>query len=260
MAVIIILALLVGCLIWLRAAKKPRYSVTITHSTHDTSNLDSPQWDTAAEYAPSDPKPVAALLLLTYRDGNGQGTERQVQVRECDTLNPAGYLTGICQLRGAFRTFRIDRVERAVDMETGEIIENIPAWAQTRYLESPAYAIEQLLSTAADAMRALLYIGKADGRFTKKEKEIFLTYCQAKSGATHITQADLDRACAALPLPSMQSFKLICGRLAKLPQSERTAVLEACEQMVATEKKIAPEEAAALDYMRKRLTTGTEAP
>ena len=253
MEIIVALALTVGLYLWWKARKKPHTLVTITRDTADYANIDSPQWDTTAEYAPSNPKPVGGSLKLTYRDSAGQGTEREVQVRECDTLNPSGYLTGHCQLRDQFRTFRIDRIERAVDLETGEIVEDITAWALSRYQASPAFAMEELLNTAADALRALFYIGKADGRFTKKEKAVFLQYCQAQSGASHITLADIDRACATLPPPSMQAFRLICGRLAKLDAAARTAILDASEQMVATEKTISPEEAEALAYLRKRI-------
>lgn len=63
----------------------------------------------------------------------------------------------------------------------------------------------------------------------------------------------MQSACAALPLPSMQAFRLICGRLSKLDAVTRAAILEASEQMVATEKKVSPEEVEALAYLRKRI-------
>lgn len=251
MEFIALLLLFAGLYYFWKVQKKP--PIEVTQTTTRYADLDEQCWDVAAEYAPSDPKPVGGLLKLKYEDAEGRVTEREVQVRECDTTNPAGYLTGHCRLRNEFRTFRMDRIKRAIDMETGEVLDDLPAWALAHYEASPAYAMEELLSTATDALRALFYIGKADGRFTKKEKAVFLQYCQAQSGADHITLADIDRACASLPLPSMQAFKLICGRLAKLDTSNRNAVLEACELMVATEKKIAPEEAEALAYMRKRI-------
>lgn len=251
MEFIAFLLLIAGLYYFWKAQRKPRIKVMQTSTRY--ADLDEPRWDTAAKYAPSNPKPVGGLLKLAYEDGTGRATEREVQVRECDTLNSAGYLTGHCQLRDEFRTFRMDRIKQAIDMETGEVIHDLPAWAAARYKTSPAYAMEELLSTETDALRALFYIGKADGRFTKKEKAVFLQYCQAQSGANHITPADIDRACAALPLPSMQAFKLICGRLAKLDSPDRLSILDACEKMVATEKKISPEEAEALAYLRKRL-------
>ncbi len=251
MEFIALLLLVAGLYYFLRPSKKPRVATSPTVTRY--ADLDEQRWDEAAEYAPSDPKPVGGLLKLKYEDAEGKVTDREVQVRECDTTNPGGYLIGICQLRNDFRTFRIDRVKRAVDIETGEVLDNIPAWAMARYKASPTYAMDELLSTAADALRALFYIGKADGRFTKKEKAVFLQYCQAQSGANHISPADIDRACASLPLPSMQAFRLICGRLAKLDEAARIAIIEASEQMVATEKTVSPEEAEALAYMRKRI-------
>jgi len=256
MELIVLLLLVGGLCYWLMA--KGKSPATPVQTPPRYADLDEQRWDVAAEYAPSDPKPTGGLLKLTYKDANGQVTEREVRVRECDTLNPAGYLTAHCLLRDEFRTFRMNRIERAIDMETGEVIEDLPAWAMARYKASPAYAMEELLSTAADALRAMFYIAKADGRFTKKEKEVFLQYCQAHSGAAHLTLADIDRACATLPLPSMQAFKLICGRLAKLDPQDRETILDACERMIATEKTISPEEAAALAYLRKRIEAADE--
>lgn len=219
----------------------------------DEDPLDSPRWDSDVEYVPSTPRPVNARLKLKYRDVKGAATERIVQANECDTSNPQGYLIGFCEMRQAVRTFRLDRIAQAIDMETGEIIPNILAWAEVSYKSSPAYAVIQLLDNAADALRGLFYIGKADGRFTKKEKELFLAFCHKVSGDERITLKQIEEACTYLPMPSMQAYKLICGRLAKEVGADiRESILVTAEAMIATEKKVSPEEAEALSYMKKR--------
>lgn len=219
----------------------------------DDDPLDSTNWDSDIEYVQSNPRPVNARLKLKYRDVKGAATERIVQANECDVSNPQGYLIGFCEMRQAIRTFRLDRIAQAIDMETGEIIPNMLTWAESSYKTSPAYTVTQLLDNAADALRGLFYIGKADGRFTKKEKELFLAFCHKVSGDERITLKQIEEACIYLPMPSMQAYKLICGRLAKEVGADiRAAVLETAEAMIATEKKVSPEEAEALAYMKKR--------
>lgn len=219
--------------------------------------LDSDNWDTPSDLVPSNPRPIQATLRLSYRDADGIASERHVTVRECDTTNPAGYLIGHCQLRDAIRTFRMDRIKRAIDVETGEVIPSLTDYAAKKYAESPIAALDSLLADSADALRALFYIGKADGRFTTKEKLVFLAYCQQASGDERITLTQIEKACREIPVPTMQAFKLICGRLGKLEQVRRSAILQAAEDMIATEKTIAAEEAEALAYMKKRLNEAT---
>lgn len=217
--------------------------------------LDAPGWEADTPvFAPSMPRPIQARLKLTYRDSGGDLTDRTVDARECDTSDPAGYLIGHCHLRNAIRTFRLDRIQRAVDMETGEIIPDMTAYAARKYAESPIASLDGLLGEAADALRALFYVGKADGRFTAKEKRIFLEYCHATSGDARITQAHIDALCQQMDIPSQQAFKLICGRLAKQAEPFRQQVLLAAEAMVATEKTLSGNEAEALEYLRRRLS------
>ena len=57
---------------------------------------------------------------ITYTDAEGRSTERVIS-------NPTfiGPLVKcMCELRGATRTFRRDRVQSVIDMETGEILED----------------------------------------------------------------------------------------------------------------------------------------
>jgi len=68
-----------------------------------------------------------------------------------------------------------------------------------------------------------------------------------------LEMSDADRICVALELPSIQSFRLICGRLAKADEDERTRIIKTAEAMVATKKSPSKAELEAIDYMKKRL-------
>lgn len=224
-----------------------------TSAVQDVEPLDEVSWDDGLDYGPANPKPVSGRLEILYRDAQGERSRREVAVRECDIESASSYLMGICQLRGAYRTFRIDRVVRATDLETGEVVADLPGWAYRKYQDSPAFVIEKLLDESSDVLRALFYIGKADGRFTKKEKQVFLAYCTANLVDRALGIEDVDRICRQLDVPSKQAFKLICGRLGALGWSQRLAIITAADEMVATEKTIGAEEAEALAYLKKRL-------
>lgn len=69
-----------------------------------------------------DTVPFKANLHLAYRDSLGRRTERTVTVVEIGRSGDSEYLRGQCHLRGDSRTFRLDRIERCVDVATGELL------------------------------------------------------------------------------------------------------------------------------------------
>lgn len=249
---VIFLLLIVTYVIWSQQKTRPSSAKTSRSRGSDDDPLDDEGWEVPEGDTAHNPRPIEATVRLSYRDFEGARTERLVDVRECDTAAPDGLLIGFCHLRQAIRSFRLDRIHRAVDVETGEIIDDICAYAARKYAESPTASLDALFANTSDALRALFYIGKADGRFTAKEKQIFLRYCHAASGDDRITLQQIDNACRYLPIPSLPSFKLICGRLAKEGTDQRQALLDAAESMIGTEKTIDPQEAEAVAYLKKR--------
>lgn len=64
--------------------------------------------------------PIHASLRLTYADADGKETERDVVARLYE--QDRGSIVGHCKLRNAERTFRIDRMKKVVNLETGEVL------------------------------------------------------------------------------------------------------------------------------------------
>lgn len=259
-AVVAIFAVGLIVALWLSSGRKTS-KPSKNKQTGDLSEdpLDRDSWDDEEDYGPSIARPISATLSIQYRDAGGSVTERVVDVNECDIANPSGYLIGYCRTRSAIRTFRLDRVLKATDLETGEVIDNLNKFAEARYLESPRASIDKLLGAYSDALESLFYLGKADGRFTAKEKQVLLGFCQRATGDQRISSADIDRVCREMAVPTKQAFKLRVGRLAKLDETTRTLILSTASDMVATEKSIAVEEAEALAYFEKRLAVLTPA-
>lgn len=225
-----------------------------TRQVVDEEPLDADAWRQEGDFERFNPKSIAGKVELLYRDASGNTTKRQVLVKECDVANQNGYLIGFCEMRKAIRTFRIDRVAKAVDMETGEIIKSLPRWAESRYKETAAYAVDGLVEEASDGLKILFYIAKADGRFTKKEKAIFLDYCRSIGSSRPIELDDVDSICSGFSVPTKQVFRLLCAKLAQGSEDRRIALLHAAEGMVATEKTVSAEELEALRFLRSCLS------
>lgn len=237
------------------AAKKSDSPIVAFHVDYDEPE-DEPDWTTQEFKTAYRPRPVKAQIKIHYTDSKGETSERVVDVRECDTWAPDGYLNGFCHTRGAVRTFRLDRIESAIDVETGELIHNLNDYANKKYEESPIAAVDKLFETHSDALRVLFYIAKADGRFTAKEKDIYLDYCRSVHPDDRLNTQVIDSALKWVDIPSAHSYKVICGKLAKLDTQTKGAIIEAAEAMIATQKTISPEEEMAISYMKKRFAAG----
>lgn len=237
------------------AAKKSDSPIVAFHVDYDEPE-DEPDWPSEEFKTSYRPRPVKAQIKIRYKDSNGDISERVVDVRECDIWAPDGYLNGFCHTRGAIRTFRLDRIESAIDVETGELIHNLNDYADKKYEESPIAAVDKLFETHSDALRVLFYIAKADGRFTAKEKDIYLDYCRSVHPDDRLNTQVIDSALKWVDIPSAHSYKVICGKLAKLDTQTKGAIIEAAEAMIATQKTISPEEEMAISYMKKRFAAG----
>lgn len=199
------------------------------------------------------PVPVKATLEISYIDARGQASRRVVDVREFDTNPYCNLMIGHCRMRNATRTFRFDRIQQCTDVETGEVISNVPAYLAAKYEASPEATLDRLFQKHYDILRILLHIGKADGRLTQKERLTLLEYAKGLTGDSRLDDGLLKKNFQFINIPSPHAFKMCCGRVAKtisLDQYENLVAV--AEKMVSTEKRIGSGEQEALDYLRKR--------
>lgn len=113
------------------------------------------------------------ILEIEYVDRNGVKSERRIRVRRVSfnsDISNAG-IYAYCYVRLAGRTFIASRISRCVDVRTGEVIANIPAFLMSEYEHSRYGRIEALRESHSDEIAALVYVSKIDGRSTKAEKE-----------------------------------------------------------------------------------------
>ncbi len=205
-------------------------------------------WDSQQFY------PVTASLALEYVDAAGCQTKRTVDVHKIGPASYGNLIMGICRLRQEFRTFRADRIQECIDTSTGEIIKDPYGYLMQRYETSPARSAYRILNEEYDILRTLLYVGKADGYLRAPEKTIIRSTCKALSPDARITDEMIDDLFKELEIPTLHAFKLAVGRIADKDADARALVMDAAQQMVATQKKVHAAEEEALIYMQKRFS------
>lgn len=227
----------------------PVFSPPITASPTEQTHQDAWEgnfWESTEVFT------VKAVLDINYTDRNGNNTQRIIEVRRVGTKENDALIDAFCRLRNQSRTFYISRINSCTDVETGEAISDVLSILREHYDTSPDRTLERLLNDEYDVLRILLYIAKADGRFTAKEKAIVRETCRTLSNDSRLTDESIDKTFAERGIPSIQAFKMAVGRIAKRKDRSIDTVIQAAETMIATDGTIHHAETEALDYIHKR--------
>jgi NTP pyrophosphatase (non-canonical NTP hydrolase) len=206
----------------------------------------------------SDPRDIDVEIELTYTDAEGSTTTRAVRTRSFDNKLYGGTLIGHCHLRNATRTFRFDRVRRAVHIATGEVIGDLRAHLNQLYANSPQRARDTLQEEYEDVLRVLLFVAKANGQFREAEKQVVRAHLRELARDPRMTDEMADRIFQELSVPSPQAFKLAVGRIVAQHLVDPARLHEVCQQIVATQKIVSPGEQEALAYIAKRASLDLE--
>ena len=196
--------------------------------------------------------PLDATIEIKYTDGNGLETSRIVDVKYCSFTGNNDMFKGYCHLREANRTFRISRVQQAVDVSTGEIIDDLSVFLREKYEQSDHFALTNAFDKYYDNLRALLYVGKADGQLRRGERAVLYEFMQQITGRESIPENTLKYWADGIDLPSLAAFRQVVGRIAKQEKDLIEMTLRAAEDMSGTNKNAKPAELEAIEYMRKR--------
>ena len=73
---------------------------------------------------------IFSILFFTYKSSKGIISERQVKVSSSDGSE---YIYAQCFLRNEARTFRIDRIQNCTNLDTDEVVDNIPLFFREKY-------------------------------------------------------------------------------------------------------------------------------
>ncbi len=111
-------------------------------------------------------------LRLNFEDVGGALTTRDVDsiAFTYDEEQHSGVLWAFCHLRHATRPFRYSGIRQAVDLDTGELIQDLGTYLQQKYEQTPAGAVDRFLKEHWDSVFCLFCVAKADGALRQKER------------------------------------------------------------------------------------------
>lgn len=233
----------VGGLVWAiikRAGESDYKAEEHTHGQDDAS--EGSIWDS------NEARYTDATFAIDYVDAFGDRSSREVDVR----VFSGTLMTGYCHLRGATRSFRFDRIQRCIDTETGEEIDDTAAFLRARYDASPNKAVDQLISEEMDTILVLYYVGKADGALRAAERSIMVQACHALSGDSRIDDAMLKKMLACFDVPTLSGFDLAVTRLSRQSDDKKRRLIEYVQAMIATQKTIHAAEHEAIAIITKK--------
>lgn len=227
-------------------------------------------------------------LKIVYIDGNGKRTERNIWVYNFSQQPYGGFFLARCELRNGNRTFRADRIQSCIDLDTGEYVTNVGKHLLECYHKSDEYkeAIEKeekrakkreedekkaietrekklqqydensylssLLNKYDALMKVIMYIVRCDGTFNQKEKAIVKEILQnLENNNEKLTDKCLERIYEKYPLPTIQTFRTNALKIIKEKQFG-VDLLEIAENIVSTQKTVHKNEEELLEYLREK--------
>ena len=199
------------------------------------------------------PRPADITVHLLYRDAAGQQSKRTVNVTGFDS-DEQGLIIGRCMLRNATRTFRYVRIERAIDPASGEVIDNLHAWLDEKYRNTPQGLAATLAAKHIDLFKVLLYIAKADGSMRTAEVQVIAESVAVITNNKSIDSTVIKAVLRQLDTPTLHGFKLAFGRLLTQDRAIAQKAWDTAKSIVGTQKTVHEAEQSALDYLEKSMT------
>lgn len=185
---------------------------------------------------------------IDYMDREGSVTNRFISVYGCDGY----YMYAFCSLRGAPRTFNMENVVRAIDIDTGEIITKMKKHITEKVINDPKNHVKTALTSMLPSVRILIYIAKADGRMMASERKIITDFI-VKNSNGELDVTAVEDVIKRIEVPLKDQFFNIVDLFYKSNTEKFIEVFEYSKSIVATQKTAHPWETEALNYMESKL-------
>jgi uncharacterized tellurite resistance protein B-like protein len=194
-------------------------------------------------------------LQIHFTDRNGVQTERNVTSQRYsynpDTHN--GVLYAFCHLRQGNRPFAFQRIQRATDLATGEIVMDLGAYLDKLYEGTAVFSVEQFLAQHDAAAFVLFSFAKADGAMRAKERAVILDWAKALGLVEPQAVAEFETQLRSWYMTN-HSFWDAVKKVHKQgkPSEYIQALWAAIVAVVTSDKKVNEQEAKFLQYAAKQ--------
>lgn len=194
--------------------------------------------------------PAKGRYRITYVDQHGLKTERDIEVKRVHECEGKYAIDAHCFLRNAHRSFLGECIGKAINLDSGEIVENLARDAIAQYSDSGEGRALSAIDKEWMGVAVLVFVCRADGQMRKAERAIVAEYLKRHCTDVPLDDAELDSAIKALGEPDHKEFKRIIRDLKTAGERDRlTDLLDCTKRIIGTQKNVAPMEKAALEIL-----------
>ena len=194
-------------------------------------------------------------LQIEYLDRRNNITGRRIILRRyiANTELTDAFLSAYCYLRDAGRYFFARRIQKCIDLDTGEIITDVPRYLEHKYWNSTEGIIEKIWNTLSNELRILIYAGKLDGALRKGKKQAIANYVLNITQEKRITEDDFIDSLQHTEAVTRYKFARLVGEMTAKPIEERQSIVDAVYLLLQSKKKMNAAEEEVIDYLKKKL-------
>lgn len=194
--------------------------------------------------------PAIGRYHISYKDQRGIKTERDIEIKRAYESNGKYAVDAHCFLRNDYRSFVGERIQKASNLDSGEIVDDLVRDAISQYFNSGAGRALTAIDKEWRGVAVLLFVCRADGRMMKSERAIVAEFLKRRCSNIIFDDAELDTAIKNLEEPDKKEFKRIIQDLKNADdQDQLNDLLDCAKRIVETQKKIDPMEKAAIEII-----------
>lgn len=199
--------------------------------------------------------PAKGRYRINYEDQRGLKTERDIEVKRVHENAGKYAIDAHCLLRNAHRSFLGERIQKAINLDSGEIVGDLARDAMAQYNDSGEGRALAAIDKEWMGVAVLVFVCRADGQMRKAERAIVAEYLKRRCTEMPLDDTELDSAIKSIGEPDHREFKRIIRDLKTAGDHARLSdLLDCAKQIVGTHKTIAPMEKAALEILTEATT------
>ena len=225
----VVAALLLGAR---RSRRRPRGGHPLAEQTPAEKSFAAPTSFDLGLWQPD--RPINLLLEVDHLQVDGTTLRGQIRVKRY-RLSQEGdqaILGAHCQLLKRFLDFNSQSLQRCLDLQSGEWIDDLPAFLEASHEASQQGKLDRLYQSHQDELAVLLYVGRADGVLQRREKELIAYYLTGRFTGGSLQVEEIAHDLAWKPVPNRDDFRLATKRLALLDASLKDQIVQLCRQLI----------------------------
>lgn len=232
-------------LLWLLGARRSRRRPRGGQLPAETAFVAPTSFD-LGQWQPD--RPINLLLEVDHLQVDGTTLRGEIRVKRyrLSKQGDQAILGAHCQLLKQFLDFDSQSLQRCLDLESGQLIDDLPAFLEASHAASQQGQLDRLYQSHQDELAVLLYVGRADGVLQRREKELIAHYLVGRFTGGGLQVDEIARDLAWKPVPNHDDFRLATQRLALLDAPLKNQIVQLCRKLIVVKETLDGDEEASM--------------